>query len=68
MIRFTEHVARDPKLCFCNSGLPRHELIDARGIFCTFVCDACEDRRMKEFDVSIFRVDTYPQDEPIEED
>jgi hypothetical protein len=31
------------KLCPCGSGEPRRELVDARGIFCTFVCDKCED-------------------------
>ena len=30
------------KLCFCGSGLERRALIDARGIFCTYVCDKCE--------------------------
>ena len=28
--------------CRCGSGRDRHELVDAAGIFCSFVCDSCE--------------------------
>jgi len=55
------------KLCGCGSGKPRRELADARGIFCTFVCDACERRRMAEFRPEIFADPSYEADEPIEE-
>lgn len=54
------------KLCFCGSGQPRRELTDARGIFCTFVCDKCEADRMKEFRSDIFTDSDYWHDEPIE--
>jgi hypothetical protein len=40
--------------CPCGSGEPRRELIDARGIFCEFVCDACEEEKGKEFRPEIF--------------
>jgi hypothetical protein len=45
---------REPKLCPCGSGLPRRELVDAAGIFCTFVCDKCEVEKRKHFNPSIF--------------
>lgn len=54
------------KLCPCGSGLYRFELIDARGIFCTFVCDKCERRRRQEFDPAIFNDSNYAADEDID--
>ena len=55
-------------LCRCGSGEPCRELRDAHGIFCGFVCDACEERKRAEFDPRIFTADPYPADEPIEGD
>ena len=56
----------DVKACFCGSELPRRELHDGHGIFLTFVCDKCEQRRLTEFRPDIMsRYDTL---EPIEED
>lgn len=40
--------------CNCGSGLPRFEIVDAAGIFCTFACDACEDDKRAKFDPRIF--------------
>lgn len=40
--------------CLCGSGLPRRELHDAAGIFCTFVCDKCERKKRAEFSSVIF--------------
>lgn len=40
--------------CPCGSGEPRHDLLDAAGIFCTFVCDRCEDEKRKKFNPAIF--------------
>lgn len=40
--------------CGCGSRQPRRELVDARGIFCTFVCDRCEARKRREFNPEIF--------------
>lgn len=34
--------------CTCGSGLGRYELVDARGIFCTYVCEKCERGRRAE--------------------
>ncbi len=40
--------------CTCGSNEPRRELIDVAGNFCTFICDACEDDKIKRYDPSIF--------------
>ena len=52
--------------CNCGSGKPRRELRDARGIFCTFVCDKCEARKRAEFRPEIFE-GLYEADEPIDD-
>jgi len=51
------------KLCHCGSGLPRHELLDAAGVFCGFVCESCEDEHRKKFNPRIFE-DWYDADQP----
>ena len=56
------------KTCNCGSGLPRRELLDARGIFCTFVCDRCEARKRTSYRADIFTDSDYWHDEPIDED
>jgi hypothetical protein len=40
--------------CPCGSGLSRFELHDAAGIFCTFICDECEDEKRAKFNPAIF--------------
>lgn len=40
--------------CACGSGLPRFELADAAGIFCTYVCDRCEDEKRSHYNQAIF--------------
>jgi len=42
------------KPCRCGSGHNRFELRDAAGIFCTFVCDACEDKVKRTYNPAIF--------------
>lgn len=42
------------KLCPCGSGEYRRDLKDAAGIFCTFVCDKCEDAKRAKFNPAIF--------------
>jgi hypothetical protein len=54
--------------CNCGSGLDKRDLKDARGIFCTFVCDKCEQRKRRQFRADIFEDASYWHDEPIEED
>jgi hypothetical protein len=52
--------------CTCGSGLERYALNDARGIFCTYVCDQCKAQRRHEFRDDIFTDPGYQADEPIE--
>jgi len=56
------------KDCNCGSGLERFELIDARGIFCAFVCDSCEDEKRARYRADVFESSDYWADEPIESD
>lgn len=46
------------KLCPCGSGLQRRDLRDAAGIFCTFVCNCCEQKKRATYNPAIFRTDT----------
>jgi hypothetical protein len=41
---------------------------DARGIFCTFVCDKCEAAKKRGFRPDIFTDSNYPSVEPIDDD
>ncbi len=52
----------------CRSGHIRRDLCDAHGIFCTFICDACEARKRAAYDPKIFTAATYPADEAIDDD
>ena len=58
---------RNPKPCPCGSGEPRRDLVDLHGIFCAFVCDACEAAKKAEFRPEIF-TGPYPNDEPLDDD
>ena len=42
------------KPCPCGSGEYRRDLTDAAGIFCGFVCDACEAEKRARFNPAIF--------------
>ena len=44
--------ARNP--CKCGSGKERYALKDAAGIFCDYVCEACESRERKRWNPQIF--------------
>jgi len=54
------------RACSCGSGLPRYDLTDARGIFCCYVCDACERDRMKSYLPEIFTDPSYDVGDAIE--
>jgi len=54
--------------CNCGSGEIRHALIDARGIFCTYVCSACEPDARERYRADIFEDPNYWADEPIDGD
>jgi hypothetical protein len=51
-----------------NCDASRHALYDARGIFCTYVCDKCEPEKKSGYRPDIFTDANYWHDEPIEED
>jgi hypothetical protein len=51
------------KPCTCGSGKHRYELVDAAGIFCTYVCEDCEEKKKSGYDPRIFR-DWYDPDKP----
>jgi hypothetical protein len=53
--------------CSCGSGLTRRELRDARGIFCTFVCDRCERDKRSTFRADIFSDADYWHDEAVDD-
>lgn len=42
------------RLCSCHAHLPKRPLYDARGIFCAYVCDACEQEEREKFRSDIF--------------
>ena len=52
--------------CNCGSGLPREEVYDARGIFVTFVCDKCREKKLSGFRPEIFTDGDYECDEPVD--
>lgn len=47
------------RLCHCGSGLQKRELLDARGIFCAYVCDVCESEKRKGYRPEIFTNANY---------
>jgi len=51
----------------CHRG-ERRQLFDARGIFCCYVCDTCEERKRRVYRMEIFTDPNYSHDEPIDED
>lgn len=56
------------KRCTCGSGKLRYELYDARGIFCSFICEDCEQKCKSRFRADIFTNPNYWHDEPIDDD
>lgn len=56
------------RTCPCGSGLPRYDLTDARGIFCAYVCEKCEEEKRARYRPEIFTDHNYWTDEPVEED
>ena len=51
-MRFTFPILRQ---CACGSGHACRELCDARGVFCAFVCDACETKKRAAYDPRVFK-------------
>ena len=55
----------------CETGrhaAPKRALTDARGIFCGYVCDACEASARENFRPEIFGDAGYWTDEPIDDE
>jgi hypothetical protein len=52
----------------CGSGDTRRAVHDARGIFLTFVCKKCKERKLSEFRPDVLTDSNYWHDEPIEDD
>lgn len=52
--------------CSCGSGKPRYALDDARGIFCCYVCEDCEQEARSRYRVDVMEDSNYEADEPIE--
>ena len=46
----------------------RRALFDARGIFCCYVCDACEEVKRSRYRPEIFTDPNYKADEPFEDE
>jgi len=49
----------------CSRG-SRWELRDARGIFCCYVCDTCEDEKRSRYRADVLSDPGYWADEPVE--
>jgi hypothetical protein len=62
------YFATPSKPCPCGSGQTRHDLYDARGIFCTFICDACEDEKRARYRPDVLTDPNYEASEPIDGD
>ena len=56
------------RACPCGSGLERRAQHDARGIFLTYTCATCHDRRIAGFRTEVLTDPAYDTDEPIDED
>lgn len=54
---------RGRRQCPCGSGLDKRDLVDARGIFCCYVCDQCEDKKMAGYRKDIFTDPAYVADD-----
>jgi hypothetical protein len=49
--------------CSCGSGKPKSAQYDARGIFLTYTCEDCHDRKMAEFRPDVLTDPAYWTDE-----
>jgi hypothetical protein len=52
--------------CTCGSGRQRFAKYDGHGIFLTYVCEKCEDEKMKQFRPDIMT--HYTADEDIDDE
>ncbi len=61
-----EEFERRRWLCNCGSGLPKESQYDARGIFLTYTCDKCEQKKLSGYRPDVLTDRNYWADEPIE--
>jgi hypothetical protein len=54
--------------CPCGSGKWKQSLNDARGIFCCYTCEDCEDEKKARYRPEIFEDGNYECEEQIEDD
>lgn len=57
-----------PRECPCGSGEYPKALYDARGIFCAYICEKCEQEKRARYRQDIFEDVNYWTDEPIDGD
>ena len=65
-IEGVESALRERDACTCGSGLFREELSDARGIFCCYTCEECEQEKRSQYRVEVLEDSNYECDEVIE--
>jgi hypothetical protein len=56
------------KLCWCGSGKYQRPLYDARGIFCCYICDRCEQEKRARYRDDVLTDPNYQAEEPIDEE
>lgn len=56
------------RTCPCGSGLEREELLDARGIFCCYICDRCHKQAEMKYRPDVLTDPDYWHDEPIDDE
>jgi hypothetical protein len=66
MANFKDHPPLRP--CWCGSGLERHAVRDARGIFLCYVCEKCRKEKLSKYRPDVLFDPDYWHDEPIDED
>jgi len=52
--------------CSCGSGKERDALYDARGIFCCYYCDDCEQEKRSRYRTEVLEDSSYVANEEIE--
>lgn len=56
---------QEPHICDRGARWPLH---DARGIFCCYCCDTCEDEKRSRYRLDVLQDPNYEADEAIEGD
>ena len=55
------------KICSCGSELPKGPNYDARGIFLTYTCKVCHEKKINGYRKDVLVNPSYDADEPIYE-